>query len=210
MWENIKKFFKWIADHTGISWILGKISSGWKSCWSSSQEDGFVKEQKVLEQPANGKQSQEPVIAGIQEEEGKLVLFVESNNISKIFGGSVGLKGNTGLNTTEIKDKLKYRVYIRCDEKVFKVTFSELIDVNSRGAFLSIESVAPQDGQASSSELEGMKNMLGLSEKQAVIAVTQISKDPITVPKTVENGNTPNPKTNNPQAQQHTGPSVQH
>ncbi|MFP3015405.1 MAG: hypothetical protein ACEY3B_03750 [Wolbachia sp.] len=30
MWEKIKKFFKWIADHTGISWIARKISSGWK------------------------------------------------------------------------------------------------------------------------------------------------------------------------------------
>ncbi|MFP3020241.1 MAG: hypothetical protein ACEY3F_02670 [Wolbachia sp.] len=30
MWKNIKKFFKWIADHTGISWVARKISSGWK------------------------------------------------------------------------------------------------------------------------------------------------------------------------------------
>lgn len=40
MWKNIKKFFKWIADHTGISWIAGKISSGWnsiKSCWSGNK-----------------------------------------------------------------------------------------------------------------------------------------------------------------------------
>lgn len=40
MWKNIKKFFKWIADHTGISWIARKISSGWnsiKSCWSGNK-----------------------------------------------------------------------------------------------------------------------------------------------------------------------------
>ncbi|GFR30625.1 uncharacterized protein TNCT_474421 [Trichonephila clavata] len=30
MWKSIKKFFKWIADHTGISWVARKISSGWK------------------------------------------------------------------------------------------------------------------------------------------------------------------------------------
>ncbi|NSM56804.1 hypothetical protein HET73_05375, partial [Wolbachia endosymbiont of Atemnus politus] len=39
MWKSIKKFFKWIADHTGISWIARKISSGWNSVknWWSGQ-----------------------------------------------------------------------------------------------------------------------------------------------------------------------------
>lgn len=49
MWEKIKKFFKWIADHTGISWIARKISSGWKWLFggkanttqqNASQQDG--------------------------------------------------------------------------------------------------------------------------------------------------------------------------
>ncbi|WP_353286957.1 hypothetical protein [Wolbachia endosymbiont (group A) of Anthophora plumipes] len=40
MWKSIKKFFKWIADHTGISWIARKISSGWKSGNKTNQAGG--------------------------------------------------------------------------------------------------------------------------------------------------------------------------
>jgi len=49
MWEKIKNFFKWIADHTGISWVARKISSGWKWLFggkanttqqNASQQDG--------------------------------------------------------------------------------------------------------------------------------------------------------------------------
>ncbi len=29
MLKKIKNLFKWIADHTGISWITKKVSSGW-------------------------------------------------------------------------------------------------------------------------------------------------------------------------------------
>ncbi|MGL9759665.1 MAG: hypothetical protein ACR5LA_13600 [Wolbachia sp.] len=35
MWKSIKNFFKWIADHTGISWIARKVSSGWKWLFGS-------------------------------------------------------------------------------------------------------------------------------------------------------------------------------
>ncbi|MGL9725889.1 MAG: hypothetical protein ACR5KV_04365 [Wolbachia sp.] len=48
MWKGIKKFFKWIADHTRISWILGKL--GWQS---TSQEEDFI----FLDMP--GEQSSE-------------------------------------------------------------------------------------------------------------------------------------------------------
>lgn len=40
MWKSIKKFFKRIADCTGISWIARKISSGWnsvKNWWSGNK-----------------------------------------------------------------------------------------------------------------------------------------------------------------------------
>ncbi|RDD35698.1 hypothetical protein Wcon_00115 [Wolbachia endosymbiont of Cylisticus convexus] len=40
MWKSIKNFFKWIADHTGISWILGKLD--WKNHQSTGQEEDFV------------------------------------------------------------------------------------------------------------------------------------------------------------------------
>jgi hypothetical protein len=101
---------------------------------------------------------------------------------------------------SEILGKLKYRAYIRCDAGIFKITCDKLIkDNNSRSndTFLSIELIASQDGKDSSSELEEMKNMLGLSEKHAVASITQVSKDLITVPKVVANSSTPSPETTN-------------
>ncbi len=38
MLKRIKKFFKWIADHTGISWMARKISSGWKWLFGGCRE----------------------------------------------------------------------------------------------------------------------------------------------------------------------------
>ncbi|MCM1001312.1 MAG: hypothetical protein KTV72_03200 [Wolbachia endosymbiont of Melophagus ovinus] len=285
MWKSIKKFFEWIADHTGISWIARKISSGWKwlfggkanATQNASQQEGSPNnkkqepaQEKTLDNQVNPDQSpaapdghqgpvtnasetdaeevntksgelfdvgggrviqpsstttdnqyhsgqthsnsadsrcgKPPVISSISEnQKGVLELFVEKNHTGKIFGdGLVGIAGNADLNHTEIVSKLKYRAYIKCEKgEVFQITCGKLIESNGKGAFLSIESIASQDGKDSSSELEGMKNMLGLSEKRAVIAVTQISKDPITVPKTVE-GNTPSSKATSPGAQSHT------
>ncbi|MDG7056581.1 MAG: hypothetical protein LKM43_00265 [Wolbachia endosymbiont of Penenirmus auritus] len=252
MWQSIKKFFKRIADCTGISWIARKISSGWKWLFGGKKSEARVNNQntpqqgespdgkgqtvepsKTLgnEQPIVAESSEQkttdeeqdhsgqthsnsadsrcgkpPVIGGINEDDSELVLFVQMNHTGKIFGGGlVGIAGNADLSYTEILDKLKYRVYIECEEgRIFKITCGKPIEANSKGAFLSIESIASQDGKDSSSELEGMKNMLGLSEKHAVVSITQISKDPITVPKTVEDGNIPSSTTNNLGAQSHT------
>jgi|GEM_PF-4257300 len=214
MWQSIKKFFKRIADCTGISWIARKISSGWnsvKNWWSGNkvsnadpskaetpEEPGIpVNEPSITNEPSPAKP--EPVIGSICENKGELELFVESNYISKILGGDLGIANNADLNFTEILDKLKYRAYIRCDAGIFKITCDKLIkDNNSRSndTFLSIESIASQDGEDSSSELEKMKNMLGLSEKHAVASITQVSKGPITVPKVVANSNPSSGMTN--------------
>lgn len=53
MWEKIKNAFKWIADHTGISWIARKISSGWK--WLFGGKKSNDNQQSVPKQPDNGK-----------------------------------------------------------------------------------------------------------------------------------------------------------
>ncbi|WP_341821368.1 hypothetical protein [Wolbachia endosymbiont (group A) of Myopa testacea] len=223
MWEKIKKFFKWIADRTGISWIARKISSGWKWLFggkksetrvtkqNTSQQGKFSNETlpKTLDNEAKPEQPHDelPVIGSICENtNGVLELFVTTNHTSKIFGDGVGLSGNIDLNYTESMDKLKYRVYIKCEKGgIFQITCNKLIDANnSEGAFLSIESVASHDGKTSSDELATMKQMLDLNEKQAIVAVTQISKNPITFPKVVANSNTPNSETTNSEAEQHT------
>ncbi len=222
MWEKIKNFFKWIADHTGISWIARKISSGWKWLFggkanatqqNTSQQGKFSDETlpKTLDSKVKPKQSvvadgqthsngadsrtdvtqskehdEPPVIGGIYENtNGVLEIFVIINHTGKVFGGGVGLKGKIDHNYNEIIDNLKvYTLYVECEKgEVFQITCNKLTGTNKNGAFLSIESVASQDGKTSSDELATTKQMLDLSEKQAIVAVTQISKNPITVPK---------------------------
>ncbi|MGL9718086.1 MAG: hypothetical protein ACR5K9_05335 [Wolbachia sp.] len=212
MWKSIKKFFKWIADHTGISWIARKISSCWNSVrnwWSGNKANQANVTTQTEEQPQEPavqtqKPELEPVISGIHEDEGKLTLFVEKNHVGKVFG-NVDLKGNTDLNFTEITDKLKYRVYIKYEKGgIFQITCDKLIEANNNGTFLSIESVASQDGKTSSIELAEMKRMLGINNECATAVITQISKDLITVPKVIANNNTPNSETTEPETQTHT------
>ena len=216
MWQSIKKFFKRIADCTGISWIARKISSGWNSVknWWFGNKVSNTNSPKTPEKPSDipvpsitnepNPAEPEPVASIVEDtDKGELVLFVESNNISKILGGGLGIANNVSLSSDNIMDKLKCSAYIKCEKGIFKITCDKLIEANSKGAFLSIESIASQDGKDSSSELEGMKNMLGFSSNNAIIRITQISKNPIKVPKTVE-GNTPNSETTSPEAQPHT------
>lgn len=208
MWKSIKKFFKWIADHTGISWIARKISSGWKWLFGGKKSETSVTKQNTSQQEKSSDSEEQtlpktldvklddelPVIGDIYENtNGVLELFVMTNHTPKIFGGGVGLSGNIDLNYTKVMDKLKYCAYIKCEKGgIFQITCNKLTEANKSGAFLSIESVASQDGKTSSDELATMKQMLDLNEKQAIVAVTQISK---TVPKGVANGNTPNSET---------------
>ncbi|MCA4774815.1 hypothetical protein IHO40_01390 [Wolbachia endosymbiont of Mansonella ozzardi] len=180
-----------------------KISSGWnsvKNWWSGNK----VSQVSNIDPPKNETPEEsdisanepdfaksEPVIGSIcKNQKGVLELFVETNHTDKNFGSDLGIVDNVSLNPTEI-DELKYRAYIKCEKGIFKITCDELIkDNNSRdnGTFLGIESIASRDGKDLSNELEGMKNMLGLSNNHTVVSITQTSKGPIIVPKTVEDG----------------------
>ncbi|CAQ54212.1 hypothetical protein C1A_954 [Wolbachia endosymbiont of Culex quinquefasciatus JHB] len=51
MLKKIKNFFKWIADHTGISWIARKISSGWN--WLLSSKKNTTQENTSPERPSS-------------------------------------------------------------------------------------------------------------------------------------------------------------
>ncbi|MCM1001672.1 hypothetical protein [Wolbachia pipientis] len=50
MWQNIKKFFKRVADCTGISWIARKISSGWKWLFGGKKSEARVNNQNTPQQ----------------------------------------------------------------------------------------------------------------------------------------------------------------
>lgn len=70
--KSIKKFFKWIADHTGISWIARKISSCWKSGNKTNQAGGTSqpRSQVPSESQVNG-----TAINGIVIPEGAKLVF---------------------------------------------------------------------------------------------------------------------------------------
>ncbi|MCA7010695.1 hypothetical protein [Wolbachia endosymbiont of Tribolium confusum] len=50
MFKKIKNFFKWIADHIGISWIARKISSGCKRLFGSKKSKISVAKQSISQQ----------------------------------------------------------------------------------------------------------------------------------------------------------------
>lgn len=61
MWEKIKNFFKWIADHTGISWVARKISSGWK--WLFGGKASATQQNTSQQEESSGNERQEPAQA---------------------------------------------------------------------------------------------------------------------------------------------------
>ncbi|WP_250295692.1 hypothetical protein [Wolbachia endosymbiont of Oedothorax gibbosus] len=64
MWEKIKNFFKWIADHTGISWIARKISSGWK--WLFGGKANTTQQNTSQHEERSDNEKQEPAQANDQ------------------------------------------------------------------------------------------------------------------------------------------------
>ncbi|MFL3877315.1 hypothetical protein [Wolbachia endosymbiont of Trichogramma kaykai] len=64
------------------------------------------------------------------------------------------------------EDPSKYRVCVKRDKDIFKITYSELVAVNNNFVSFIVNSV--EDGKTSSCELEGMKKMLGLNSNREV------------------------------------------
>ncbi|MHC3898314.1 UNVERIFIED_CONTAM: hypothetical protein LBW93_05415 [Wolbachia endosymbiont of Nasonia longicornis] len=140
-----------------------------------------------------------PLIAGICESKpGMLELFVVIKHANKVFCGDIDLSGNPDLNFIEISDRLKgYTQYVQSEEgKVFRITCDKP-KVEQDGVFLNIESVVSGNNKISSNEFSAMKKILGISEKKVSISVTQISKDPITAPKSKIASSTTTPAANN-------------
>ncbi|NEV49667.1 hypothetical protein EUZ93_04205 [Wolbachia pipientis] len=61
MWEKIKKFFKWIADHTGISWVARKVKSGLK--WLFGGKASATQQNTSQQEKSSGNERQEPAQA---------------------------------------------------------------------------------------------------------------------------------------------------
>lgn len=217
MWQSIKKFFKRIADCTGISWIARKISSGWnsvKNWWSGNKvsdidpskaetpEEPSIPEPSIPNEPSPEKPEPEPVINSIGEDKGKLKLSVNNDILCKNFNH---------INHAKLKC-----VYIQCDKGMFKITIDKFLKLEKGCASFSIKSVERQSNETILDKIEKftafsigaglprMRKLLGINQSNSTVIITQMSKDPITVPKTVEDGDIPSSTTNNPEAQPHT------
>ncbi|MDM8334805.1 hypothetical protein [Wolbachia pipientis] len=115
------------------------------------------------------------------------MLHIARDNTPKVFSNN------------NYQDLSKYQVYIECDKGVFKVTLE--LGASCSNPFYSsfnVLSITPYGRDTSYSELKKMENMLGLSKGKSPFTITQISKDPITVPKVAENGDVPSSATDVP------------
>ncbi|NUX01862.1 hypothetical protein GO685_05305, partial [Wolbachia endosymbiont of Madathamugadia hiepei] len=119
MWQSIKKFFKRIADCTGISWIARKISSGWNSVknWWSGNKVTQVSQKSVAIQTDTQIQKA-TLINSITEVGDKLVLSVDNALLSKISESHHSIQ----------------KVYIECNKGKFEVTLEKLLGLNDNVA----------------------------------------------------------------------------
>lgn len=226
MWQSIKKFFKRIADCTGISWIARKISSGWnsvKNWWSGNKVSQVsnadplkneapeepseipVNEPSITNEPSPAKPEPkfEPVINSIGEDKGKLKLSVNNDILYKNFNH---------IDPTQLKC-----VYIKCDKGMFKITIDKFFNLENNRASFSIKLVERQSNETKwdkvekhtarffGTELSRMKNLLGINQGNSTVIITDISKDPIMelMPEGRANDDTPNSETTSPEVQPH-------
>lgn len=169
MWRSIKKFFKWIADHTGISWIFKRFSSNQRPDDKMSQTN---KPKSLAGNSLDNRvrdllQDKPGVFDIIKKGEDRcLVLHVGANYVSKVVCGSI----------ENIKENLSgYPVYIKCDKGVFKVTLGRVLFSNAFYSSFNVCSMMTYGCDISYNGLEEMKSMLGLLNK--AVTITQISKD---------------------------------
>ncbi|MDR2978038.1 MAG: hypothetical protein LBU56_01120 [Rickettsiales bacterium] len=131
MWQSIKKFFKWIADHTGVSWIARKISSGWnsvKNWWSGNK----VSQVSNADPPKNETLKESGPSGVIYEKDGKLVLALSIETAQKVFG------------STSLESMKEYCAKIRLGESECYIAGSKLpgTDDQSCSFLFSINKVA--------------------------------------------------------------------
>jgi len=172
MWQSIKKFFKWISDHTGISWIAGKVSSCWnsvKNWWSGNK----VSQVSVAIQTDTQIQKA-TLINSITEAGDKLILSISNDDLC------------TGFKNDKISE-LK-SAHIQCNDSKFRVTFKEFLGLNDNIASYIISSIEPQKDEfvhdpqsrftrksTSRQSVKTMKETIGLNVNNLLVHVTQIS-----------------------------------
>lgn len=149
MLKKIKNFFKWIADHTGISWIAKKISSGWK--WLFSSKANTAQENTSPERPLGENVSKSNTIPTVStpmqneteesvsktdinvepaenfpeksNDEPKAVGYIEleENYLWLILKKGIKVQDYQG-SQNEVKPHLNLLIYLRCDKEEYCIT----------------------------------------------------------------------------------------
>ncbi|MFP3027386.1 MAG: hypothetical protein ACEY3L_14540 [Wolbachia sp.] len=164
MLKKIKEFFKWIA---------GRIASVWnsiKNLWSGQSDQKILTRKDVMTKLINGKANFSFAI--VEDNSKRLVIHIRDKDILE----------SLDWRNINYEDPSKYRVCVKRDKDIFKITYSELVAVNNNFVSFIVNSV--DDGKTSSCELEGMKKMLGLNSNREVSIIEKISQKPEVVSST--------------------------
>ena len=195
MWKSIKKFFKWIADHTGISWIARKISSGWK--WLFGGKASATQQNTSQQGRPSGNERQEPAQAqskGTTTPKTLKILYpkcyFEANNGVLLF-----IITNENYKVLEAKCKNEdqegkvipgeFRVFVKCDGENFCITgsYDSQQDVSGGKKSVSITSIRKQKAQSLVlSDPSEMMYQVGLDENRKFVEISRMSRKPFKAP----------------------------
>ncbi|WP_265014596.1 hypothetical protein [Wolbachia endosymbiont (group B) of Camptogramma bilineatum] len=147
MWESIKKFFKWIADRTGISWIARKISSGWN--WLFSSKANTAQENISPKRPSDENVNKSPTVSTPMQNETEEPVsktgtnvepaenFPEKSNDEPKGVGYIELDEDNHLwlvlekgikvqdyqgSQNEVEPLFNLLIYLRCDKEEYCIT----------------------------------------------------------------------------------------
>lgn len=193
MLKKIKNFFKWIADHTGISWIARKISSGWNWLFSSKANAAQknISPKRPLDENVNKNNTLPKTLDGNQ-----LILPKQIDRpkvcLEVIDGELLLTMINKNYTILEEKHKNPYQyeefhAFVRCDSGDFHITgpYRSQKNIGGERKSVSITSVKKQSNEGSvlSNPLE-MIRVLGLGKNKEFVKVDKINYKPLKTKKT--------------------------
>ncbi|WP_353280496.1 hypothetical protein [Wolbachia endosymbiont (group B) of Silvanus unidentatus] len=193
MWKSIQKLFKWIADHTGISWITKKVSSGWNWLFSSKANAAqkSTSPERPLGENVNKSNTLPKTLDGNQ-----LILPKQIDRpkvcLEVIDGELLLTMINKNYKILEEKHKNpcqynEFHAFVRCESGDFHITGPYLSQKSIGGErkSVSITSVKKQidEGSVLSNPLE-MIRVLGLGKNKEFVKVDKINYKPLKTKKT--------------------------
>lgn len=190
MLKKIKTFFKRIADHTGISWIAKKVSSGWN--WLFSSKANTDPKNTSPKRPLDDKNNTLPktldgnqLILPKQIDRPKVCLEVIDDELLLTM-----INKNYKILEEKYKNPCQYdefHAFVRCDSGDFHITgpYRSQKNIGVERKSVSITSVKKQsdEGSVLSNPLE-MIGVLGLGKNKEFVKVDKINYKPLKTKKT--------------------------